>query len=121
MTMSENARVMTRRSSSVISSAWTSLSVPMTSRRKTSTSAIFTTQRPLARTCTMPKSGSRTVIGWGVPHRMSVTGRVLMKYTSLRKGLLKPCFQPCSVLRMGRFSVVSSWGPGSKLSASWPR
>ena len=105
--MSEKAVEMTRRSSSEISSAWTSESVPMTSRRKMSTSSMETTHKPLARTWTMPKSGSRTVIGCGVPQRRSVTGRVLMKYTSLRNGLLKPCFQPCRVPRIGRFSVVS--------------
>jgi hypothetical protein len=70
---------MTRRRSSEISSASTVLSVPMISRRKTSGSSIFTTHRPLARTCTIPKSGSRTVTGCGVPQRRSVTGRMFMK------------------------------------------
>ncbi len=35
-----------------------------------------------------------------------------MKYTSLRNGLLKPCFQPCNVLMIGMFSLVSSKWPG---------
>ncbi len=120
-TRSEKARVITRRSSSVISSISTALSVPMTSFRKISASATLTTHSPLARTCTIRKSGSRTVTGCGVPHRRSVTGRVLMKYTSLRNGLSKPCFHPCRVDRTGRFSVVSSKCPGPKRSASWPR
>ena len=106
--MSAKARAITRRSSSVISSISTALSVPITSRRNTSGSAIFTTHMPLARTCTILKSGSRTVTGCGVPQSRSVTGRVLRKYTSLRNGLLKPCFQPWRVPRMGRFSVFSS-------------
>ena len=79
MIMSENARVMTRRSSSEISSIVTEQSVPMTSRRKISGSAMRSTHKPLARTCTIVKSGSRTVTGDGVPQRRSVTGRVLMK------------------------------------------
>jgi hypothetical protein len=61
----------------------------------------------LARTWTIVKSGSRTVTGLGVPQRRSVIGRVLMKYTSLRNGLRKPCSQPCSVDRIGRLSVTS--------------
>ena len=61
----------------------------------------------MARTWTMPKSGSRNVIGFGVPQRRSVTGRVLMKYTSERKGLLKPYFQPCKVDMIGRFWVFT--------------
>ncbi len=79
VTMSAKARAMTRRSSSVISSISTALSVPMTSRRNTSGSAILTTHIPLARTWTILKSGSRTVTGCGVPHSRSVTGRVLRK------------------------------------------
>ena len=71
--------MITRRSSSLISSASTALSVPMTSLRKISGSSILTTHSPLARTLTIPKSGSRSVIGDGVPQRRSVTGRVLMK------------------------------------------
>ena len=79
MIMSANASVMTLRSSSAISSVVTDESVPMTSRRKISGSAMRSTHSPLARTCTIVKSGSRTVTGDGVPHRRSVMGRVLMK------------------------------------------
>ena len=106
--MSLNANEITRRSSSAISSTSTALSVPITSRRNTSTSLIRTTHMPFARTWTILKSGSRTVTGFGVPQRRLVTGRVLMKYTSLRNGLSKPYFQPCSVPRIGRFSDLSS-------------
>ena len=63
-----------------------------------------------------------TVCEQGISHHpQSVTGRVLMKYTSLRNGLLNPCFHPWIVLRIGRFSVFSSWLPGANRSASAPR
>ena len=76
---SENANVITRRSSSAISSTSTEESVPMTCLRKMLGCATRTTHSPLARTCTILKSGSRTVTGLAVPQRRSVMGRVLMK------------------------------------------
>ena len=60
---------------------------------------------PNARTRTIPNSGSRIIAGFWVPHFWSVNWRVLTKYTSALKGLLKPYFQPFSVDRIGRFLV----------------
>jgi len=54
----------------------------------------------------MPNSGSRTMIGFWVPHFKSVNCRVLKKYTSALNGELKPYFHPWSVLSTGRFCVV---------------
>ena len=41
---------------------------------------------PNARSCTMPKSESRTVTGCAVPQRLPNCWRVLKKYTSDLKG-----------------------------------
>ena len=68
----------------------------------------------------MPNSLSRMVAGPGVPHFRSVNLRVETKYTSALNGLLKPYFQPRSVVRIGRFCVVSLYVPGLNTSASWP-
>ncbi len=68
----------------------------------------------------MPKSASRIMAGFWVPHFWSVNWRVFTKYTSALKGLLKPYFQPCKVDRIGRFSAHSVYMPGWKTSATWP-
>ncbi len=60
------------------------------------------------------------MIGFWVPHFMSVNWRVLTKYTSALNGDWKPYFQPFSVERIGMFFVCSVYVPGGKTSAICP-
>ena len=79
--------------------------MPTSSRSSFTGSVTCAANAPKARTRTMPNSASRSVIGFWVPHFMSVKRRVLTKYTSALKGDWKPYFQPFSVDRIGMFFV----------------
>src|SRR5262249_18979877 len=65
-------------------------------------------------------SGSRSMIGFDVPHFWSVQRFVEMKYTSALNGDSKPYGQLRIVLRIGRFGALSPYMPGPNTSASLP-
>jgi hypothetical protein len=83
-------------------------------------SVAFRVYTPNARTRTGPKSASRIITGFGVPHFRSVIWRVETKYTSALNGLSKPCFHPASVLSTGRLRLSRVNVPGPKTSATFP-
>ena len=104
----------------VISSSVKCASTPTISFKKMVTSSTRIAYVPNARSRTGPNSGSRSMIGFFVPHLRSVNCRVETKYTSALNGLLKPYFQPFSFERTGRFLVSSEYVPGSNTSAISP-
>ena len=106
--MSENVCVMIDRISSDSSSLLNSLAAPTSSLSSALGSTALSVYVPKARKRIGPNSGSRSMTGFGVPHFKSVICFVLTKYTSDLNGLLKPYFQPCSVLSSGRLSALSS-------------
>ena len=79
------------------------LLVPKHSFMKVSGSFTRKAKEPKARMRIMPKSASRIMTGLAVPHFRSRNCLVLMKYTSLLKGELKPNFHALSLVRMGMF------------------
>ena len=64
----------------------------------------------------MPKSWSRTITGFDVPHLLPVKSRVVTKYTSALNGDSNPYFQPLSLVSTGMLSVVSVYLPGPNRS-----
>ena len=68
----------------------------------------------------MPKSLSRMVTGFGVPHLRSSCRRVAKKYTSLLNGESNNLSQFIRLVRSGRVWVLSLWRPGWNTSTIVP-
>ena len=75
---------------------------------------------PNARRRMRPSWVSLKATGSRVPQRMLVKTFRLTKYTSARKGLVKPHGRESSRVRIGRFWVERVWRPGPKTSSPWP-
>ena len=95
-------------------SAVTSLSVPNSRSTNTLMSLSLNEYEPNARSRTAPRSVSRTVTGWLVPHFRPGCSFNEKNTTSDLNGDLKPLSQCIRSVRIGRLAVFSVWRPGPK-------